>query len=402
MKLFDKNTNKISNEQSSNSLLALDVGTTCVKALVFKIENGNIVVLGYGKASQQGEAMKGAMIVNLTSVIETCDLAVGDAVKDMTTNLPSKVILGIAGELVRGVPIMAKYEREDPDEKINQKEIEKVFEKIKKNAFTDVKNEIADETGLLPDQIEELNSTVNDTYIDGFRVVNPLNYQGKDVSFRVFSTFAPQIHVNSLKSIASALGFEIIDIIVEPYAVSRALKGSTSEKFSGVFIDIGGGTTDIAVVEKGGILGTKMFAFGGKVFTKRLEKFLKTDFNSAEEYKLKYSEKELSDKQTTELDELFEKDASIWVEGVRYALSEFEDMEVCPSKFYLCGGGALLPQIKKVLMEYPWLQVLKFEKFPDIEFITPDMLKNIVDPNSYLTNIKDIAPTALAYIASEK
>lgn len=385
----------------SDTLIALDVGTMFVKACVFRIEDKRVKVLGYGRAQQQSDAMKGAMIINLQNVIENCDLAIGEAVRDVKGDLPTKVIIGIAGELVQGVTVLAKYEREDEDKKIDQKEIKQVVENVRKRAFTDVRTEIAEDTGLLEEQIEEISSVVNDTFIDGFRVTNPLGFQGRDVNFRVFSTFAPSIHINSLKSIAQAVGLEIVDIIVEPYAITRALEGALKETFNAIFIDVGGGTTDIAIVHKGGIMGTKMMAFGGKVFTKRLEVNYNLSFNDAEKLKLDYSERSLSEKKESEIKKILEQDAKVWADGVELALKEFKDIDIYPSQFLICGGGALLAEIKSSLMEHPWLQLLRFHKFPEVNFIQPADLKGIDDDQKLLKDISDIAPAALAYMALE-
>ncbi len=356
-KLKTKGDVKIEDE----NLISLDVGTSFVKACVFNITRNNVHILGYGKAEQQTEAMKGAMITNLQNVIENCDLAIGEAVREITNDLPTKVIIGIAGELVKGVTIMANYEREKPDEKIEKKEIEKVIEKVRERAFSGVKNEIAQETGLLEEQIEEISSVVNDTYIDGFRVTNPLGFQGKQITFRVFSTFAPSIHINSLKSIAQALGLEILSIVVEPYAIIRAFEGAARDNFNAIFVDIGGGTTDVAVVSKGGIMGTKMFAFGGKVFTKRLEVSFNLNFHDAEKLKISYSEREISNEKSEKISSVLKEDSKIWVEGLSIALEEFDDVEVYPSKILLCGGGALLPEIKSSIIGCKLLGLKSFQ-----------------------------------------
>lgn len=382
-------------------LLALDVGTTVVKAVLFEVKSGEAIILGYGKVPQKSNSMKGAMIVDIEAVVESCDMAIGHAVKDYSENLPSRVIIGIAGELVRGVTIMANYDREDHDTKIESYELDEVIEKVRDSAFTDAVDEVAEETGLLVDQIEEISSTINDTYIDGFRVQNPLGFQGKEVMFRVFSTFAPSIHLNSLKTIAEELKLEILDIIVEPYAITRAFRGARKDEFSAIFIDIGGGTTDVAVVHNGGIVGTKMFAFGGNLFTKRVEYIFDCTFEEAEEMKLEYSNGVLSEKKTAKIKEAFYEDAKVWVNGVELALKDFEDIDVYPSHIFLCGGGSQLPDIKESLVEHPWLQVLRIQKFPDISFITPDQLENIIDDKKYLQDKADVTPAGLAYMALE-
>lgn len=391
---FSNKTSRTINE--GEPMLALDVGTTFVKSLLFEVRNGQILVKGYGKIRQKPDTMKGAMIINLASVVETCDLAIGEAVKDYQGDLPDRVIMGMAGELVRGVTIMANYEREDPKMKIDKEELNAVVAKVRENAFSDAVDEIADETGLHSQQIEEISSVINDTYIDGFRVRNPLEFQGTDVTFRVFSTFAPSIHTSSLKTIANELKLKIYDIVVEPYAITRAFKGASKDEFSAIFIDVGGGTTDVAIVHNGGIIGTKMFAFGGNLFTKRIQKLFEVDYKTAEDYKIRYSEGKLDEIKSKKIKSAYYNDAKIWVDGVELALKDFDDVKSYPTQIYLCGGGSLLPEIKTALREHPWLQVIRVQKFPDIEFIQPEQLDMVMDDLGFIKESSDIAPVALA------
>ena len=109
----------------------------------------------------------------------------------------------------------------------------------------------------------------------------------------------------------------------------------------------------------------------------------------------------LSEKRHEEVKALFNADSKVWVDGVELALKEFEDVKVYPQKFLLCGGGTLLSNIKTSLMEHPWLQVLRFERFPEVEFISPKNLKGIVDEQGLLKDVSDVAPAALAYMVLE-
>jgi cell division protein FtsA len=216
------------------------------------------------------------------------------------------------------------------------------------------------------------------------------------VSYRVFTTFAPSIHLDSLKEVVRALNLEISSIEVEPYTIARALRGARDENFSGIIIDIGGGTTDVALVDTGGVVGTKMFAYGGDVFTKRLETDFNKEYRDAEEMKMDYSDLKLSDKQAKDIKKSFWKDIPVWVEGVELALGDFEDVEKYPSDIYLCGGGSSLPDIKEGLIEHPWLNVLAFDRFPKTSFIFPNQLEGLVDNTKKMIDPSDIAPAALA------
>ena len=390
-------------------MMSLDIGTTYVKVAIFRVEDGEVHIKGYSKVRQQSNAMRGAMIVNIKKVISVCDLAIGEALnmadkiigegmeeESYETPTPSKVVLGIAGEFVKGVAIMANYEREDPQEKITQDEIRDVVESVKDQAFAGVVEDISDEIGVDPENIVEIKSVINSTYIDGIKVDDPEGFTGREVSYRVFTTFAPSMHLNSLKEVVNELGLELDSIEVEPYAIARALKGAREETFSGIIIDIGGGTTDIALVDTGGIVGTKMFGYGGNVFTKRIETDFNKEYPEAEEMKMDYGNLKLGEVISKKIKKSIMKDIPVWVEGVELALQDFEDVKKYPSDIYICGGGSGLPEIREGLMEYPWLNVLPFHKFPKTSHIYPNQLEGLVDNTKKLKEPSDVAPAALA------
>lgn len=398
------------NNQSEEVLLALDVGTEFVKAVLFTVDEGGtaIKVIGYGRSRQNSSAMKGAMIMNIEQVVNASDRAIGDALghadvvlskesdAEYVTPAPEKVILGIAGELVKGVTIMADYSREEPEMKIEQKEIAEVIASVKEHSFSQALQDISNETGIETKRLQEINTKINATYIDGVQVDKPLGMTGENISYRVFSTFAPSLHVNSLKEIASRLGLDILSIEVEPYAIARAVKDGKKDNYSAVIIDIGGGTTDIALVDGGSVVSTKMFAYGGKVFTKRIAGRLKMQIEDAEELKVQYSIGEISDPQARTIKEMYTKDSVVWAQGVELSLAEVEDVESYPITFLLCGGGSALPEIKEVMQEYSWLQSLPFTKHPKINFLYPKQLDDIEDLTDSINSPEDVAPLALA------
>ena len=405
-------------KQEEEVLLALDVGTEFVKAVLFMVEPGDtaITVIGYGKSRQSSSAMKGAMVINIDQVVNACDRAIGEALSnadevmtrergsDYVTPAPEKVLLGIAGELVKGVTIIADYSREEPDIKIEQREIEEVITSVKQYSFSQALQDISEETGIEAKRLQEINTKINATYIDGIQIDHPLGMTGENISYRVFSTFAPSLHINSLKEICSQLGLEILSIEVEPYAIARAVKDAKKDKFSAVIIDVGGGTTDIAIIDKGSVVATKMFAYGGKVFTKRISNRLRLQMEDAEQTKIDYSNGKVGDTQARALREMLTRDCLVWAQGVELSLTEVEDIDMYPPVFYLCGGGSALPEIIESMREYPWLQSLPFAKHPKVELLFPSQLDDIKDLTRSTKAPEDIAPLALArmYFELEK
>ncbi len=386
-------------------LLALDVGTEYIKSAIFQIVDNKVEIIGYAREKQQSNSMYSAMIVNLDNVINSTDICIGKAlaVADKTLNrqveIPKKAIVGIAGELVKGVTITVDYDRENPDKKITQKELDEVLDTVKSELSLKIHQDIAEEMGLITNQVEEVDTKIVGSKLDGIKLDNPIGFTGAKAEISVYSIYSPKIHINSLRELVSRLGLEILDIVVEPYAIARSVKNSHKDSFSGIFIDIGGGTTDIAIVKNGVVMGTKMFAFGGKVFTKRLMHDFKIDMQEAEQLKLDYTAQKLSDVKMKKVKESFGKDISIWTEGVELALEEFEDIDIYPDQMFFCGGGSHLPEIKSGLVSYPWLQVLEFKRFPRMSYIYPNQLDRIIDKTKLMIDPIDVAPGALSLMA---
>ncbi|MBD3299771.1 MAG: hypothetical protein GF347_00275, partial [Candidatus Moranbacteria bacterium] len=162
------------------------------------------------------------------------------------------------------------------------------------------------------------------------------------------------------------------------------------------FIDVGGGTTDVAVVREGGIEGAKMFALGGRAFTKRISGELGMSFEEAEKIKISYSNKKISLNMARKVEQILKNDCEVWLSGIELSLSEFSASDLLPSRILLCGGGSQLPGIKRALEGRNWLKNLPFAKKPVVSFIQPRDVVNIVDTTNQLQGIADVTPMGLA------
>jgi len=384
--------------KKANIILVLDIGTEFIKALIFKIEDDKSKVLGIGRERQKLTDIQGGVVSDIKGVIENCQKAVAKAEK-MVKISPSKVIIGIAGELVKGITTTVHYTRAKPKEKIIYNELKTIVDKVQKRAFDKARDMLATETGHSEIDVRLINAAVIDVKIDGYRVSNPLGFQGKDISVSVFNSFAPIVHLGALQTIAEELDLDLLTVTAAPYAVAKAVGLEDSMNFSAIFMDIGGGTTDIAVVRNGGLEGTKMIAIGGRAFTKRLAQILNVPFSIAEEIKISYS-KGLLDKKSAEIvQKALGNDCKIWLAGVELTLGEFSSLDSLPSRILLCGGASLLPDLQKILKTKKWITNLPFAKQPKIDFIQTDEVAKVIDATGQLENPQDITPMALAHIA---
>lgn len=388
---------RITKRTSDAYFLALDIGTDYVKAMVCEAEGTKGKILGIGKKQQKLGDMQSGVVTDIASVIANCHSAIKEA-ENMAGVSTTRMILGIAGELVKGATSTTSYVRRDANLKIDLAELKNIVHKVQWRAFDMVRSQLAEETGYNEIDVKLVNAAIVDVRIDGYKVTNPIGFQGKEVTLGIFNAFAPLVHYGALQTIAAEIDKEIIAIAAEPYALARCMGYEDSGQFGAIFIDIGSGTTDIAVVRDGAVEGTKMFTLGGRTFTKRLAQSLNISYQEAEEIKIAYSNDKLERQSHKIVREAMKVDSDVWLSGVALTLEEF-DIDMFPSKILLSGGGAHLPEIKEALESREWSKSLPFAKKPQVQFLSPKMVSNLVDETKLVKDQQDIIPMALANLA---
>lgn len=401
IKLPFKNFRKENLLDGKTSLVALDIGTESVKSMLFTMDELGVTINKVSRIQQQQHAMRSGIITNLDTVLENCKLSIDELTKNLKDEeKPKKVIMGIAGEYIQGVSIVVNYQREENfDKEVTAKEQERIIDQVQAQIEANGKGDLSQRTGLKNEDIEILHITPTGLEIGGMPVRNLIGYKGRDVRLNFYASFAPKTYTEALRKVAQGLNLEVIGIVSQPFAVARAHARGKNSDFSAIFIDIGGGTTDVAVVNSGNIAETQMFAFGGRVFTKELANLTDVDFRHAEQRKIKYAQKELPKEVTRQVQRAMYSTANLWMRTLKAALESCEDVHTFPSQVYLCGGGALLPDIKGVMLEFPWKKYLPFTVVPKIDMFTPDLLQSVTDNSGDLKYIYDITPASLAKFA---
>jgi cell division protein FtsA len=384
-----------------NLYTALDIGTEFIKALVVRREGRNGVVLGASRQRQVYADMQAGVPSDIQGIIESCDRAMSQA-EDMCETIPGQAVIGIAGEQVKGFSTSITVPRTNPSLKINETELLQTLQLVQKRALREARHMMSQELGVPDVDVRLINSAITNVRIDGFSVRNPLEFQGKQMVVTVFNTFAPLTHLGALQTIASELDLELLATVAEPYAMARCAASDEIYDFGGIFIDIGGGTTDVAVVRNGGIEGTRMFPIGGRVFTKKLAAQLGLSFQDAEAVKLRHSKKELDGDQDERVHEVLRKDAEVLVEGVAITLQDLAKGDRLPPAMYLAGGGSSLPEVREQLEAFAWENKLPFSRPPSIKVLRPEDVRGIYDATGLLLDQQDITPMGLAYHAVQQ
>ena len=379
---------------------ALDIGTEFAKALVFEIGVGGTgVVRGVGRKRQGLSHMQSGTVTDINAVVDNCSVALQEA-EEMAGFRPTQCVIGIAGELVKGFTTTRTLDRKRADVAITETELQKLIQGVQREALREAERAITWETGLPQVDVRLVHAAVTGAQIDGYPVTNPVGFKGRHVKMSIFNAFAPLVHLGALQSVAAQLDLELLEIVAEPYAVARVLSSEQVQQAGALFVDIGGGTTDVALVRHGGIEGTRMFALGGRAFTKSIADRLDLPFPRAEEIKIDYS-RGLVVPHRSEVSGVIGDDVAIWAAGVELVLEELAGGDLLPGRVYLCGGGSHLPEIGATLSDDKFWKRLPFSRPPEIAVMAPDQVERIHDETSLLVDPQDVTPMGLAYQAIE-
>ena len=368
-----------------STILALDIGTEFVKAVLAKsTKKGNLEILGSSKVRQVEGNMHAGAIADIPAVVGICEDALV-AVEEQAGERAGLTVVGIAGELIKGNTTTVNYTRKNPNKPIAEAEMNEIIKKVQQKSGEIAKKTVALETGNENVEVRLINSAIVSLTIDGYKISNPIGFKGSDLVIQFYTAFAPMIHVAAIEKVCAELNLDLLTVAVEPFAVCRACHGDDLDSaFSGVVMDIGGGTTDIAVVEDGGVEGTKMFSIGGRSFTRQVAEKLGVDFETAENYKLGFDQGELDDRVKAKVETALSGNLSVWLTGVEVALEEFHNVGSLPRNVLLCGGGASLSLLQETLAVADWYQNLPFPRRPLIQLIEVNDLPNLTIKNDAL------------------
>jgi len=361
-----------------STILALDIGTEFVKAVLAKpTKKGNLEILGVGKAKQVEGNMHAGAVADIPAVVNVCEEALMK-VEEQAGERAELTVVGIAGELIQGNTTTVNYSRKNPNKPITDSEMNEIIKKVQQKSGEVAKKTVALETGNENVEVRLINSAIVSLTIDGYKISNPIGFKGSDIVIQFYTAFAPLIHVAAIEKVCAELNLDLLTVAVEPFAVCRACLGDDLESsFSGIVMDIGGGTTDVAVIDDGGVEGTKMFGIGGRSFTHQIAEAMGVDFDTAENYKLDYDTGKLDDRVKSKVETAISRNLSVWLTGVEVALEEFNNVGSLPRNIMLCGGGASLSLLQEELAISDWYTNLPFSRRPVIHLIDVNELPDL-------------------------
>ncbi|WP_112113330.1 cell division protein FtsA [Flavobacterium aciduliphilum] len=260
-------------ENRENIAVGLDIGTTKIVAMIGKKnEYGKLEILGLGKAKSLGVAR--GVVNNITQTIQSIQQAVSEAEENSGYRI-NDVVVGIAGQHIRSIQHSDYISRTNYEEVISEKDIQQLIEQVNKLA-------------MLPG--EEIIHVLPQEYkIDGqSEIKEPVGMYGRRLEASFHVVVGQALSIRNVGRCVQSSGIELSGINLEPLASADAVL-SQEEKEAGVaLIDIGGGTTDLAIFKDGIIRHTAVVPFGGNVITEDIKEGCSIIEKQAELLKVKF------------------------------------------------------------------------------------------------------------------
>ncbi len=252
---------------------AIDIGTTKIVAIVGKKnENGKIEILGLSKALSKG--VKRGVVLNIEETVNAIQTTVDD-VQKRSGILFSEVFVGIAGQHIKSMKNRGYIIREAYDDEIKKEEVFRLIEDMHK-IHIDIGEEIIH---VIPQNFIVDNET---------GVKSPIGMCGRRLEANFHIVIGQVAAAKNIEKCIRKVNLAVKDMILEPLASSDAVLTDDEKEAGVVLVDIGGGTTDVAVYYDNIIRHTAVIPFGGNVVTKDIKEGCAILQRHAEQLKIQY------------------------------------------------------------------------------------------------------------------
>lgn len=337
-------------EQEQDVIFALDIGTRSIVGAVGRAEEGRFHVLDIEKEEHGKRAMLDGQIEDIDQVVKIARQVVQRLEQRLHIRL-KRVCVAAAGRSLRSQKADFKLEFEEPrqisDEMVNQ---------LEAGALAAAENVVLQEQDSY---FYMVGYTAAQYRLDGYPMSTLQGHRGRRLEVDLVATFLPREVVDSLYTVVGRMGLEVASLTLEPIASLNAAIPMDIRLLNLVLVDIGAGTSDIAVCRDGSVVGYTMATVAGDEITELLMKKLLIDFKTAENLKMAIGGKEplrytdilgMQHKCTLpKIVDLIQPAVEQLAKEIAAKILELNGM--APSAVFLAGGGSKLYGLRQVVAE---------------------------------------------------
>jgi len=262
----------MSNEQPI--IVGLDIGTTKIAAIAGrKNEFGKLEILGFGRANSNG--VQHGMVLNIDQTIKAIQTALENCYASNPNLEISEVYVGIAGHHIKSLQTRGDIVRRSTDDEIKQSEIDQLVADQYKT-YIPAGDQIID---VIPQEFT----------VDNFQnIPNPIGYSGVKVGANFHIITGDKNAIRNINRSVEKAGLRVRDLVLQPLASAAAVMCEQDLEAGVAIVDIGGGTTDLAVFYEGILKHTAVIPFGGENITNDIKTGLGVLKTQAEQMKIQF------------------------------------------------------------------------------------------------------------------
>jgi cell division protein FtsA len=249
---MEQTTKNIPMIDKSKAFSAIDIGTTKIVALVGYVnERNEITVLGRGVTPSMGVSR--GEVINIENTVVSIKSAVKLA-EEEAGFFCKKVVVGIAGKHIRTLQNRGGINRENPEKEITESEIEIL---LQENRHVCIEAD------------EEIIHAIPQTYIidNEHEVTNPLGMRGRRIEANFHIVVGKGTAIKYIRAAIQRSGLEVSELLLEPLASAKSTLTEEEKRLGVAILDIGGGTTDVAIFHNNVVQFTEVIPFGGNAIT---------------------------------------------------------------------------------------------------------------------------------------
>lgn len=354
VKHMENKTNQSNLNMASELVVGLDIGTTKIAAIVGrKNEFGKVEILGIGKAESLG--VNRGVVVNIEQTVASIKTAVAMAADKANVDI-GEVIVGIAGQHIKSMQHRGMITRQSLEEEVNQKDIDSLIDNMHR---------------LVMSPGEEIIHVIPQEYIIDSEagIKNPIGHSGIRLEGNFHIITGQVSAVKNIFKCVDRAGLQTVDLHLEPLASSDAVLSDEEKEAGVVLVDIGGGTTDVAIFYDGIIRHTAVIPFGGNIITDDIKEGCGIIKAQAEQLKVKFGSALSQENQENEIisipglrgrphKEISVKFLAQIIQARMEEILEFVLFEIKSCGFerklaagiVVTGGGSLLKHLPQLLM----------------------------------------------------
>jgi cell division protein FtsA len=255
-------------------IVGLDIGTTKIAVIAGrKNEFGKMEILGFGRANSNG--VKHGQVLNIDETIKAIQTALGNCYASNPNLEINEVYVGIAGHHIKSLQTRGDIVRHDTENEITQKEIDQLIQDQYKT-YIPAGDQIID---VIPQEYT----------VDNFQnIPNPIGFGGVKVGANFHIITGDKNAIRNIKRSVEKSGLATTDLVLQPLASASAVMGQEDMEAGVAIVDIGGGTTDMAVFYEGILKHTAVIPFAGENITNDIKTGLGVLKQQAEQMKVQF------------------------------------------------------------------------------------------------------------------